>query len=280
MSLRHLPPDRPRNDIARSELGAGHVSHEAIAVFVDEHSAFAAHGFADELQRTAVAVERRRVELDEFEIAHDGAGARGECQSLAERSRRIGAVQEQAADAAGRDDDAIGREQHGPLFGLAEQPGHRIVFDDQAARRDGLDDRDRGVSHRPGGPGSRMISRPVASPPAWTMRRREWAASRPRRELPSPSRSKRTPRRANRSIAAGAAATIAAETPRRKARRRPRAYRPDAAKRRRRRPMLAAMPPCASTLEASKPSGALVRSTHRLRRQRQRRHQARQCRRR
>ena len=51
MSLRHVPPDRPRNDIAGSELGAGHVSHEAIAVFVDENSAFAAHGFAHELQR-------------------------------------------------------------------------------------------------------------------------------------------------------------------------------------------------------------------------------------
>ena len=49
MSFRHVPPDRSRDDVSGGELGAGRVSHKAIAVFVDENSAFAAHGFAYEL---------------------------------------------------------------------------------------------------------------------------------------------------------------------------------------------------------------------------------------
>src|SRR3989442_11075758 len=84
------------------------------------------------------------MELNEFEIAHDRAGPRGECEPLAERTRGVGAVQEQAADAAGRDDHTIGRKQHGPALGLTKQSGYRIVFDEQATGGDSLDDRDRG----------------------------------------------------------------------------------------------------------------------------------------
>ena len=59
---------------------------------------------------------------------------------------------------------------------------------------------------------ARMISRPLLSPPAWTMRRREWAASRPSSRRPSASRSKGAPSRVSFSIAAGAAARIARAT--------------------------------------------------------------------
>ena len=83
------------------------------------------------------------MELDEFEIAHDRAGPCGKCEPLAERTRGIGAVQEQAADTTGRDDHAIGRKQHGPALGLTKQSGYRIVFDDQAASSDSLDDGNR-----------------------------------------------------------------------------------------------------------------------------------------
>ena len=74
------------------------------------------------------------MELDELEITHDRAGPRCEGEALTEGARRIGAVQEQAADAAGRDDDAIGRKQHLAAFALGEQSRHRIVLDDQPAR--------------------------------------------------------------------------------------------------------------------------------------------------
>ena len=48
------------------------------------------------------------MKLDEFEIGQLRAGARRQRQALAEAAGRIGAVEKQSADAAGRDHDATG----------------------------------------------------------------------------------------------------------------------------------------------------------------------------
>src|ERR671915_1452338 len=50
---------------------------------------------------------------------------------------------------------------------------------------------------------SRVMRRPVAAPPAWTMRRREWPPSSPRARLPRRSASKRTPSRSRSRTRAG-----------------------------------------------------------------------------
>ena len=72
-----------RDDIARRKLGADTPGHEALARFVDEDRAFAAHGLGDERQRDRADVERGRMKLDEFEIGHDRAGARRQRQPFA-----------------------------------------------------------------------------------------------------------------------------------------------------------------------------------------------------
>ncbi len=59
---------------------------------------------------------------------------------------------------------------------------------------------------------ARVISRPVLSPPAWTIRWRLCAASRPTRKRPAPVRSNGTPRRTSSSIAAGPPAMICSTT--------------------------------------------------------------------
>jgi hypothetical protein len=143
MPRRDVPPDGTCNDIAGRKLGAGGPGHEAIAMSVDQDRAFSTHGLTDELQWRGLAVERRRMELDKFKIGHDGAGARCEREALAKGSSRIGPMQKQTSDAAGRDDDTIGGKKHGSSTGMAKKAHHCIVFDDQALCRGSLDHRDR-----------------------------------------------------------------------------------------------------------------------------------------
>ncbi len=144
MTRRHVAPDRAGDDIARREFGAGHGRHKARACLVDQDCAFAAHRFADEFQREAGGIERRRMELDEFEIGKLRAGARREREALAEGARRIGAMLKEAADAARRDDDAACRQkQRMALRPLGENAAHRAIFDKKAARGNILDHGDR-----------------------------------------------------------------------------------------------------------------------------------------
>src|SRR5262245_14485774 len=105
---------------------------------------------------------------------------------------------------------------------------------------------------------ARMISRPVPSPPACTMRRRPCAASRPSLNRPSAERSKATPQRARSSTAPGAAAvmrsTIEASHNPAPAAMVSAACRAGSSS----APTAAAMPPCAQALAAPKASGALA----------------------
>ena len=108
---------------------------------------------------------------------------------------------------------------------------------------------------------ARMISRPVPSPVACTIRLRPCAASRPSRQPPSGRRSKATPSLARCSTAAGAAWTMRLATA---SSQRPA---PAASVSARCRagssspPIAAASPPCAHRLEASAPSGAFDNSS-------------------
>ncbi len=119
---------------------------------------------------------------------------------------------------------------------------------------------------------ARMISRPVASPLAWTMRRRPCAASRPsaaRRRRPVEAGAERDERRRSRRAGADdARATAGSHSPSPAASVSARCSAGLSSG-----PTAAATPPCAQALDASSPSGARRQHQHGLRRQLQRRHQ-------
>ena len=79
--------------------------HEALARLVDQHRAFAAQRFGRERRRIAADHDRGRVELDEFGIGDDGAGARRDRKPEPARLGRIGGHRIEMADAAGREHD-------------------------------------------------------------------------------------------------------------------------------------------------------------------------------
>ena len=108
MPCRAAAPDRARDDVARREFGAGLVRHETLAGVVDQDRAVAAHGFGQQRHRARRPVEGGRVKLDELEIGELCARTRRQRQPLAEAAGRVGAVEKQTADAAGRDHDAAG----------------------------------------------------------------------------------------------------------------------------------------------------------------------------
>ena len=65
-----LVHDGAAHHVTGGELGElVTLGHEALAILVDEVRALAAHRFADELPRRACDVQRRRMELDELQIA-------------------------------------------------------------------------------------------------------------------------------------------------------------------------------------------------------------------
>ena len=101
-------PDRAGDDVAGREFGAGLIRHEALAGLVDQGCAVAANGLGDQRHRARRPVERGRMKLDELEVRKLRTRARRQRQPLAEAAGRIGAVEKQSADAAGRDHDAAG----------------------------------------------------------------------------------------------------------------------------------------------------------------------------
>jgi hypothetical protein len=87
-----LPPDCSSDDVSWSKLGAGRLDHEPVASFVDQNRAFASHSLADQWQRPLHDIEGGRVELYELDVGQNGAGARGERQTLPKTAQRVGAV--------------------------------------------------------------------------------------------------------------------------------------------------------------------------------------------
>ena len=255
--------DRAGDDVARRELGAGNPGHEASAGLVDEDRALAAHRLADERHRTVAAIERGRVELHELQVGEDRAGAGRKREPLAEAAGRVGGVLVEPADAAGRDDDRVrpeaGAGPEGPTASTSDGP--RCPRRRAAAPRCPSSTSIEGVA-RTAAISARMTSRPAPSPPAWTMRRRQWAASRPSAKPPSP-RAVETDAESRelldrRGRGRGEAAR---RSRRRRARRRRRSCRRHGAPAMSSWPSAAAMPPCAQSVEPSAPSGAFEITT-------------------
>ena len=204
------------------------------------------------------------MELHEFEIGQFGAGARGEREALAEEPPGLVLCRKSPpTPPVAMTTRPVANITAPPA--RREDAAHGAVFDDEAARaRVPSITRDRRRA-RTASTSARMISRPVASPPAWTMRRRRMRGLQPQREARRrASRSKATPRRARSSIACGAARVMRSTAVGRRARRRRRACRrravPDVVRAdARRRCRLAP-----SALDASAPSGALDNSSDRF----------------
>ncbi len=138
MPVAEMPPDGARHHIARLELGG-----EALAGFVDEHRAFAAHRLAHQRHRVEADIKRGGMELNEFHVGQQRAGARGERQSLAKRAERVGGVAIEPADAAGGDHHAARRQQHAPHRSRGKDARDATLGHHQAARLDAIEHGDR-----------------------------------------------------------------------------------------------------------------------------------------
>ena len=88
------------------------VEHEAAALAVAQHAAFAAHAFGDEDALHARRPDHPgRMELDELHVDQLGAGAIGERVAVAGAFPAVAGDAIGAADAAGREDDRLGAER-------------------------------------------------------------------------------------------------------------------------------------------------------------------------
>ncbi len=96
-------------------------------------------------------IERGRMELHEFDVAQRGTGARGDGQPLAPGADRVGAMGEEPADAAGRDDDAIGAQKDRAAGAFGDKAGNLAILDAQAPRGKAFKDRDGRRSANSGG---------------------------------------------------------------------------------------------------------------------------------
>ena len=92
---RHVGPlqmahDRPRDDVARRQLGAFVVfGEEAAALVVHDPGPLATDRLGDEQARHAGEVERRGMELDELQILQRGAGPMGRRHAIAGRAGEV-----------------------------------------------------------------------------------------------------------------------------------------------------------------------------------------------
>ncbi len=124
-----ISANTPRATMSRGASSAERMlrQHEALALGVDQRRAFAAQRFGRERRRIAADHDRGRVELHEFRIGDDGAGARGDRQPEPAGLRRIGRHGIEMPDAAGRQHHRARGDVHGlcrGVAGLAQlQPG-------------------------------------------------------------------------------------------------------------------------------------------------------------
>ena len=142
--------------------------HEALAMIVNEGCAFAAQRFGRKRRRIAADHDRGRVELHEFGIRDDGAGACGDRKAKAARFLRIGGHGIEMPDAAGREHDGARCDDEGPrrrIVCLAQlQPRDRVVFRQQRFGDKAFDHADRGrLAYSLGQRGDDSLARHVAA---------------------------------------------------------------------------------------------------------------------
>ena len=119
MARRNLGEHTARDDVARRELGKGVArQHEALALVVDQGSAFAAQRLGGQRCGIAANHDRGRMELHEFGIGDHGAGAGGDRQSEAARLGRIGRHRVEMTDAPGGEHYRTGGYDHGFCGGI------------------------------------------------------------------------------------------------------------------------------------------------------------------
>jgi hypothetical protein len=149
VAVGQVVPDRARHDVTRGKLTARHADHKARPRFVDQCRALATHCFADQRQRMTSGIERRRVELDKLQVNQSGPGPRRNCQTLAKRSPRVRGVEEQPADAAGRQHDTAGGQQHRTECRCRQHAADHAVNDHQSTYFEIFQQCDRGcLPHR------------------------------------------------------------------------------------------------------------------------------------
>ena len=110
---RHLLDDCPGHDVARREILElrGVAAHEGLARAVHEDRTLAAKRFGDEEALGVRAIERRRVKLDVLEVQRGRARPLGHRETAADRVLRVRRVEEESADAAGREDREVGEDR-------------------------------------------------------------------------------------------------------------------------------------------------------------------------
>ncbi len=170
-----LLEDRASDDVARRELGIGMQSrHEAFAQVVHEGRAFAADGLGDERHGIASDRKRRRMKLNELHIGEQCAGARRHRNAVAGRFDWIRRIAIEPPDAAGCKDDGSrrGTRNARPVaFSCAQTPA---TPQPSAIRSSAVTSSTTSIDRcsRTASMSVLRISCPVASPPAFTMRRR------------------------------------------------------------------------------------------------------------
>ena len=136
LSRSYPAPDGAGDDIARRQFGIGVLAgHEAPALAIEHDGPRPAQGFGQQRQRlagTIIGRQRRRVELDELQIPQSRPRPRRHGEAVAGVLRRVGGMEEDAADAAGRQHHMAGAMEDPAAIGVAGQNAvDTAVADDQ-----------------------------------------------------------------------------------------------------------------------------------------------------
>ena len=91
VAARHLAVNGAGHNVTRRQFGIGmHRRHEALAILIDQHRAFAAQRLGGQRRRIAPDGDGGGMKLDEFGIGDHRPGARRHAQAFAARFQRIG----------------------------------------------------------------------------------------------------------------------------------------------------------------------------------------------
>ena len=181
------------DDVAGSEVGQRVLGgHEGHAGLVAQRRALAPQRLRQQRPGHRRVVQRRRVELHELDVGHGRAGRQRHGDAVAGGQRRVGGDREQLPGAAagqhhvrGPRGGTVRRCRRGPRRPGSARPSRRARVASQCSRTST-------PAWTTAATRARSISKPVASPPAWTTRAVEWPPSRARARGRPPARLGRT----------------------------------------------------------------------------------------